>query len=154
MSPISTRFSLGKSTPAIRDIDNLRLFSVIVFCVFLRFRAETVENIYSPVNPLFSQFKRKASRFSALSVRKSAKFVHICAATFRNGEIHYNTTENCCQAILALSLLMALVFRTNHHNLSISLDDLALVAHRFYRRSDFHKSFLSYFLISRRKPHD
>ena len=51
-----------------------------------------------------------------------------------------------CQAIfwefltffLALSLLMALALGADDHNSAVSLDYFALVAHRFYRRSDFH----------------
>ena len=39
---------------------------------------------------------------------------------------------------LALSLFMALIFGADDHNFAVSLDDLALVAHRFYGRSDFH----------------
>ena len=38
----------------------------------------------------------------------------------------------------ALSLLMALIFGTNYHYFPVSLDNLALVAHGFYGRSDFH----------------
>ncbi len=33
---------------------------------------------------------------------------------------------------------MALVFRTNNHYSAVSFDYFALVAHGFYRRSDFH----------------
>ena len=33
---------------------------------------------------------------------------------------------------LALALLMALVLRTNNHNLTVSLDYLAFIAHRLY----------------------
>lgn len=33
---------------------------------------------------------------------------------------------------------MAGVLGANYHNLAVSFDDLALVAHRFYRGSDFH----------------
>ena len=39
---------------------------------------------------------------------------------------------------LALSLLMALVLGTDNHNLAVSFDDLALVAHRLNRGSYFH----------------
>ena len=46
-------------------------------------------------------------------------------------------------AQLALSLLMALVLGTDDHNLAVSLDNLAFIAHRFNRRSYFHKKFLS-----------
>ena len=52
---------------------------------------------------------------------------------------------NVCQAFfgvfiyfLALSLLMALALGADYHNSAVSLDNFALVAHRFYRRSDFH----------------
>lgn len=44
---------------------------------------------------------------------------------------------------LALSLLMALVLGTDNHNLAVSLDYLAFIAHRLYRRSNFHDNFLS-----------
>ena len=43
---------------------------------------------------------------------------------------------------LALSLLMALVLGTDNHNLAVSFNYLAFVAHRLYRRSDFHFTFL------------
>jgi hypothetical protein len=34
--------------------------------------------------------------------------------------------------LLALTLLMALVFGTDDHNLAVSFDNFALVAHRLY----------------------
>lgn len=42
---------------------------------------------------------------------------------------------------LALTLFMALVFTTNNHYFSVSLDYFAFIAHRLYRRSDFHKKY-------------
>ena len=42
--------------------------------------------------------------------------------------------------LLALTLFMALVLRTNYHNFAVSFNYLALVAHRFYGRSYFHNS--------------
>ncbi len=39
---------------------------------------------------------------------------------------------------LALSLFMALTLGADYHNSAVSFDYFALVAHRFYRRSDFH----------------
>lgn len=36
---------------------------------------------------------------------------------------------------------MALVFTTNNHYFSVSLDYFAFIAHRLYRRSDFHKKY-------------
>ena len=45
---------------------------------------------------------------------------------------------DCCQLFLTLSLLMALVFRTDHHDFAVSLDHFALVAHGFDGRSYFH----------------
>ena len=47
-----------------------------------------------------------------------------------------------CQLILALSLLVALIFRADHHDFAVSLDDFALVAHGFDGRSDFHNFYL------------
>ena len=42
------------------------------------------------------------------------------------------------RAFSALSLLVALVFGTDHHDFSVPLDDLALIAHGLHGRSDFH----------------
>ena len=42
---------------------------------------------------------------------------------------------------LTLSLLVALVLRADDHNFSVSLDDLALVAHGFDGRTHFHDDF-------------
>ena len=39
---------------------------------------------------------------------------------------------------LSLSLLIALVLVTDNHNLAVSFDDRALVAHRLNRGSYFH----------------
>ena len=39
---------------------------------------------------------------------------------------------------LALSLLVALVLGTNNHYSTVSFNNFALIAHRFYRRSNFH----------------
>jgi len=47
---------------------------------------------------------------------------------------------------LALSLLMVGVFAADHHNFAVPFDDLALVAHRFDRRSDFHSCVLLVFV--------
>ena len=47
---------------------------------------------------------------------------------------------------LALSLFMALALGTNYHYSAVSFDYFALIAHRFYRRSNFH--FLFSLLIS------
>ena len=41
---------------------------------------------------------------------------------------------------LTLTLFVALVFRANNHNFAVSFNYLALVAHGFNRRSDFHNS--------------
>ena len=38
----------------------------------------------------------------------------------------------------ALALLVALVLGADDHHLAVSLDYLALIAHRLYRRSNFH----------------
>ena len=38
----------------------------------------------------------------------------------------------------ALALFMALVLGTDNHNLAVPFDYLALIAHRLYRRSNFH----------------
>ena len=64
--------------------------------------------------------------------------------------IFFIITDFCGQVnqFLALSLFMALVFGANDHNFSVSLDDLALVAHGFYGRSDFHDMFTSLFYLS------
>ena len=44
-----------------------------------------------------------------------------------------------CQAFLsALSLFVALVLGTDYHDPAVSLDDFAFIAHRLYRRSNFH----------------
>ena len=52
--------------------------------------------------------------------------------------VYYNRCFRTSQLILTLSLLVALVFGTNYHHFAVSLDHLALVAHRFDGRSDFH----------------
>jgi hypothetical protein len=38
----------------------------------------------------------------------------------------------------ALTLLVIGIFRAYDHNLAVSFDDLAFVAHRFYGRTYFH----------------
>ena len=48
--------------------------------------------------------------------------------------------------LLALSLLMAPVLGTDDHNFAVSLNNFALIAHRLYRRSDFH-NFLSFLVV-------
>ena len=60
----------------------------------------------------------------------------------------------------ALSLLVALVLGTDDHDFAVSLDDFALVAHRFDRRSYFHffippknsSALCAIFLVSGRAP--
>lgn len=42
----------------------------------------------------------------------------------------------------ALSLLVALVGRADHHDLALSFDHLAFIAHGLYARSNFHFDFL------------
>ena len=39
---------------------------------------------------------------------------------------------------LTLSLLVALALGADNHYSTVSFDNFALIAHRFYRRSDFH----------------
>ncbi len=39
---------------------------------------------------------------------------------------------------LALSLLVVFVLGTDNHDFAVSFNNFALIAHRFYRRSDFH----------------
>ena len=46
--------------------------------------------------------------------------------------------EKARARILALTLLMAGVLAANDHDLAVTANDLALVTHGFYRRSDFH----------------
>lgn len=48
---------------------------------------------------------------------------------------------------LALSLFMALVLGTDNHNLAVSFNYLAFIAHRLYRRSDFHIILLSQMVL-------
>ena len=43
---------------------------------------------------------------------------------------------------LALSLLMALALGADNHYSTVSFNNFALIAHRFYRRSNFHCIFL------------
>ena len=43
-----------------------------------------------------------------------------------------------CQPFLTLSLLVALIFRADDHHFSVSLDDLALIAHGLDGRTYFH----------------
>ena len=40
-----------------------------------------------------------------------------------------------------MSLFVALALRANHHNSTVSLNHFALIAHGFYRRSNFHTIF-------------
>ena len=54
----------------------------------------------------------------------------------------YHIIIGLVKRFLALSLFMALTFWTNYHNSAVSFDNFALIAHRFYRRSDFHFFFL------------
>lgn len=50
----------------------------------------------------------------------------------------------------ALSLFVALALGADHHHSAVSLDNFALIAHRFYGRSYFHFSFLLDFSCMRR----
>lgn len=43
---------------------------------------------------------------------------------------------------LTLSLLVVRVFGADHHDLTVSFDDLAFVAHRLYGSTYFHKNYL------------
>ena len=56
----------------------------------------------------------------------------------KSRRVYITIPERVCQLFLALPLLMALVFRANDHHFSVSLDDLALVAHGFDGRTNFH----------------
>ena len=42
------------------------------------------------------------------------------------------------RGLLTLSLFMALVLGADNHYFAVSFNNFALVAHRFYRRSNFH----------------
>ena len=44
--------------------------------------------------------------------------------------------------LLTLSLFVVGVLGANNHNLAVALDDLAFIAHRLNRRSDFHDGLL------------
>lgn len=52
---------------------------------------------------------------------------------------------------LALSLFVALTLGADNHNSAVSLDNFALIAHRFYRRSNFHCIFSLLIKILRRR---
>ena len=43
---------------------------------------------------------------------------------------------------------MALVLGADHHNFAVPFDDLALIAHRLYRRSNFHNCLLVIFFTN------
>ena len=45
-------------------------------------------------------------------------------------------------SLLTLSLFMVGVLGADNHNLAVAFDDLAFVAHRLNRRSDFHDGLL------------
>ena len=49
-----------------------------------------------------------------------------------------------CRGPLSLTLFMALVFRADNHYFAVSFVNFAFIAHRLYRRSDFHKKILSF----------
>ncbi len=96
-----------------------------------------------PSGVFFRRKNTKASRVSAL-IRAEIQpnfAVYAQYFTIRALDIITHSTA-CVKRFLALSLLMALVFGTNYHNFSVSLNDFALIAHRLYRRSDFHNFLL------------
>ena len=110
--------------------------------------------ISHPKTPLFSKQNAPIAPFSA----KQADFPHLgcgnsASSAYSLHTGHYSTGGKHLSSdfhprlfpaglILALSLLMALVLGTDDHHFAVSLDDLALIAHRFYGRSDFHEKFL------------
>jgi len=82
--------------------------------------------------------ERKASRIPPPIVRNIDFYLRFFGKNFQSREYYCITLLNSCQLILTLSLLMAFIFRANNHNFSVSFDNLALIAHRFYRRTHFH----------------
>lgn len=84
-------------------------------------------------------FRRKASRLSAqVPCGNSALISFFFGAALSDRFVYYNRCFRTSQVILALSLFMTLVFGTNYHNFAVSFDHLALIAHGFDGRSDFH----------------
>ena len=52
------------------------------------------------------------------------------AAPLNNGKLVHILLCTTCVNLLTLALLMALVLGADYHNLAVSFDDFALVAHR------------------------
>lgn len=100
--------------------------------------------IFPGKNPLVFFFKRKASRFPHSFRAEIQLYCHVFRFT---AKIIITQFEIHVKRFSALSLLMTLVFGTNYHYFSVSLDYLALIAHGFYGRSDFHFEFLSFCVI-------
>ena len=98
--------------------------------IFLR------KTVYFPLN---AQTSRSSHRGF---VPKSASSAQLGKVLLQTVEISISYSPTVCQLNLALSLLMALVFRANNHNFSVSLDDLALVAHGLDGRTYFHSGVL------------
>lgn len=61
---------------------------------------------------------------------------------FATGQLSVAPTPLEC--VLALTLLVARILTANYHNLAVTADYLAFVAHGFYRRSYFHDNSFEY----------
>ena len=93
--------------------------------------------IFPAKNRVFSLERANKQIFAQRSVPKSASFAEF-SGYFSNRGDHYTILPRGLSTVLALSLLMALILRADDHDLSVSLDDLALVAHGLDRRTYFH----------------
>ena len=86
----------------------------------------------------FCAKRAKQAEFPHLTVRKFSLFRSNIAEFYKTAEIIISRFPRLVNDFSALSLLMALVFGTNYHYFSVSFDYFALVAHRFYGRTNFH----------------
>ena len=112
------------------------------FLHFLRVRVKRKKtdfrNFLTEIQLNFSRFSEKLPYLNQLSKLRHFNIIShhflLCQAIFGNFLI-----------FLALSLFMALALGANYHNSTVSFDNFALIAHRFYRRSYFHNFSPCYF---------
>lgn len=81
-----------------------------------------------PANAIsFHRYEQEQEGEENLKERTQTYVTEGCRSPTNYCEVYMERKEK-----LALALLMALVFRTNNHNLAVSLDYLTLIAHRLY----------------------
>ena len=148
VSPISTRFSLGKSTPAIR--------AICISSIYYKIVTKLIEALSRPTGKINPTFPKHILLFWYQQVISTGSYVQlkyiytepvpfVRLPFFSNLIYHNQTRTHCLRQFfwnhlfqgLTLSLFMLRVF-TDYSDSSFSFDDFAFFANRFYWWSYFH----------------